>query len=111
MAFEPAIDSDNDSISEGVEKALRVVEDPELHIDVWTLELIRHIKISEGKVDVTMTLTTPFCPYGPSLIEEINNSVLSVGGVKEAEIHLTFEEPWKPSDDLKAYLGMPSFDE
>ena len=111
MAFEPKVESDNNNISEMVEKALQSVEDPELHIDVWTLELIREVKINLGSVDILMTLTTPFCPYGPSLMEEIKNAVYDVEGVKEVNLQLTFEEPWKPSDDLKAYLGIPSFDE
>jgi metal-sulfur cluster biosynthetic enzyme len=111
MAFIPKVETDNKEVAENVEKALQSVEDPELHIDVWTLELIREVKINLGTVDILMTLTTPFCPYGPSLLEEIKNSVLEVPGVNEANINLTFDEPWKPSDDLKAYLGIPSFDE
>ena len=111
MAFEPVVESDNNDIALKVKDALMMVEDPELHIDVWTLELIRKVVIEKNNVNVIMTLTTPFCPYGPSLIEEIKNSIAVIDNVDNVDINLTFDEPWKPSDDLKSYLGIPSYDE
>jgi metal-sulfur cluster biosynthetic enzyme len=50
-------------------KAMREVSDPEIGLDIIQLGLIRDLVIDENSVNVTMILTTPFCPYGPSLIE------------------------------------------
>lgn len=87
-------------------EALKACFDPELQIDVWALGLIYHIGLSDGKVDIKMTLTTPFCPYGPQLIEEIEQKVKEIDGVSEVAIELVFEPPWQPSDELRAMLGV-----
>ena len=61
---------------EQVIEKLKDCFDPELHIDVWTLEIIYGIQIGEdGIVNIQMTFTTPFCPYGPALIKDIENKV------------------------------------
>ena len=79
--------------------------DPEIRIDVWALGLIYDLKVSEGKVFIKQTFTTPFCPYGPQLLSEMKKAVSAVEGVKEVEVELTFDPPWQPSEELKAMLG------
>ena len=53
-----------------------------------------------------MTLTTPMCPYGPMLIEEIRARVRDLKGVREVEVEVTFDPPWQPSEQLRATLGV-----
>ena len=87
--------------------ALKKCFDPELQIDVWTLGLIYAIEISqEGKVAIKMTLTTPFCPYGPQLMEDVEDKIKAVDGVKTAAIELVFDPMWQPSEELRAMLGV-----
>ena len=52
-----------------LKEALRTIIDPEIGLNVIELGLIRDVKIEEHDVDLTMILTTPFCPYGPAMIE------------------------------------------
>ena len=89
-----------------VREALKQVEDPELHIDIITLELVYGVVIDQGNVQVTMTLTTPACPYGPMLIEMVKLAVRRVPGVTNVDVKVTFDPVWKPSDDLKAMMGL-----
>ena len=57
---------------EDVMNVLKGVNDPEIGIDVVALELIYNIDVSkDGRVNIKMTFTTPMCPYGPMLLEEI----------------------------------------
>jgi metal-sulfur cluster biosynthetic enzyme len=49
--------------------ALGEVLDPELGLSIIQLGLIRNVKIEDDSVMLRMILTTPFCPYGPALIE------------------------------------------
>jgi metal-sulfur cluster biosynthetic enzyme len=57
-----------------------------------------------------MTLTTPYCPYGPQLIQETKMCVLALPGVKDAEIDIVWEPVWDPktmaSDEVKDALGL-----
>ncbi len=88
-----------------IEKAFKQCFDPELNIDIWTLGLIYHSKIEDGKVLITMTFTSPFCPYGPQLVEELTEKIKSLG-VQEVQIEITFDPLWQPSEELKVALGM-----
>lgn len=65
-------------------ESLRSVIDPEIGLNIVELGLIREINIDEEdeSADITMILTTPFCPYGPALIEQVRvvgNSVMAGG--------------------------------
>ena len=92
---------------EDVMNVLKGVNDPEIGIDVVTLELIYNANVSEdGKVDIKMTFTTPMCPYGPMLVEEIKAKVSEINGVKEVNVDVVFDPPWQPSEQLRATLGV-----
>lgn len=92
---------------EQVHEVFKTTMDPELMIDLDTLGLIYDYKITEGnKVYVKMTFTTPACPYGPMLVEELKSKLRALEGVKDVEIEITFDPLWQPSDELKAMLGI-----
>jgi len=91
---------------EDVMNVLKAVNDPEIGIDIVTLELIYNVDVENDKVNVKMTFTTPACPYGPMLVEEIKAKVSELEGVKEVNVEVTFDPPWKPSEELRATLGV-----
>ncbi len=63
------IESTNPEKAEDLRAAFKDVVDPELGLSVVELGLIRDIVLNDGAVEITMILTTPFCPYGPALLE------------------------------------------
>jgi metal-sulfur cluster biosynthetic enzyme len=78
-------------------EALRSVIDPEIGLNIVELGLVRNIDINEeaDTADITMILTTPFCPYGPAIIEQVRQSGSSVcAGGARVEIGT---ELWDPS--------------
>lgn len=79
--------------------ALHSIIDPELQIDVVELGLIRQIEVGATKVDVKMTLTTPFCPYGPAMIEQVRVAVEEATGLP-TEVHLLAER-WEMPEELR----------
>jgi len=91
-----------------VEDALTNVIDPELGLDFVELGLIYGIEVDEGDVKVTFTLTTPACPIGPQVTEQIEEFVSELEGVTSVESTMTFTPPWSPdkmSEDAKFALG------
>ena len=93
---------------EEVIDALRVVEDPELGMDIVDLGLLYDVDVEGPKVHVTFTLTSMGCPVGPMIEEQIRDTVASMEGVEEVEPELTWDPPWSPekmSDDAKFILG------
>lgn len=87
-------------------EVLKNVKDPELDLDVWTLGLIYKIDIANDIINITMTFTTPMCPYGPQLMDNIYNKLKEMQGVKDVKIELTFSPPWLPSAEVRAMLGV-----
>jgi len=93
---------------EEVEEALTNVIDPELGLDFVELGLIYGIEVEDGAVHVTFSLTTPACPIGPQVTEQIEEFVTELDGVKSVESTMTFMPPWTPdrmSEDAKFALG------
>jgi metal-sulfur cluster biosynthetic enzyme len=100
----------SNSVKEEIREALQDVYDPELYVDVITLGLIYDIEPKdEGAVDIEMTFTFPGCPYGPELVEQVEDAILDVEDVDEVEVDVTFEPRWTPDqidDDVRAAIGM-----
>jgi metal-sulfur cluster biosynthetic enzyme len=93
---------------EEVEDALTNVIDPELGLDFVELGLIYGIDVDDGHVKVTFTLTTPACPIGPQVQEQIDEFVSELEGVRSVASEMIFTPPWSPdrmSEDAKFALG------
>jgi metal-sulfur cluster biosynthetic enzyme len=88
--------------------ALSNVIDPELGLDFVELGLIYGVEIDEGNVHVTFTLTTPGCPIGPQVTEQIEEFVGELDGTRTVDCEMVFVPPWSPermSEDAKFALG------
>ena len=70
---------------EEVVDALRVVEDPELGMDIVELGLLYDVEVEGPKVHVEYSLTSIGCPVGPMIEEQIRETVASMDGVEEVE--------------------------
>ena len=78
-----------------VRDALRQVMDPEIGLSVIELGLIRNLRVQDSTQHVSMIMTTPFCPYGPALLEMTRARAEEATG-NSTTIELAFE-PWDPS--------------
>ncbi len=91
-----------------VQDALTNVIDPELGLDFVELGLVYEVEVDEGDVYVTFTLTSPGCPIGPQVSEQIEEFVSELDGVERVYPKMVFSPPWTPemmSEDAKFALG------
>jgi len=92
-----------------VYEALEEVIDPELGLDFVSLGLVYDVEIEgEGDVYVTFTLTTPACPIGPQVSEQMKEFVGDIDGVTNVYPKMVFDPAWSPemmSEDAKFALG------
>ena len=89
-------------------EALSNVIDPELGLDFVELGLVYGVEIDGGTVNITFTLTTPACPIGPQVSEQMKEFVGEVEGVEDVVPTMVFTPPWTPekmSEDAKFALG------
>ena len=93
---------------------LRTCFDPEIPVNIVDLGLVYGCEVTplpEGgnKVDVKFTLTAPGCGMGDVLRDDIRQKLLTVPGVKEADVQVLFDPPWNMSmmsDAAKLQLGL-----
>ena len=91
---------------ERVIEELETVMDPEIGLDIYTLGLIYDmIYTSEEVITIVMTYTTPLCPFGPVLQENIEAALKGLG-FEKVVITLTFDPPWEPPENLREMMGV-----
>ena len=91
-----------------VTEALTNVIDPELGLDFVELGLVYGVEVDGGTVNITFTLTTPACPIGPQVSEQMIEFVGELDGVDEVVPNMVFTPPWTPdkmSEDAKFAMG------
>ena len=90
-------------------RALRDVIDPEIGMNIVDLGLVYKAEVVNGHVEVVLTMTTPACPLGESIIEESKVAIQRhVPGVRSVRIELVWDPPWQPSmmsDAARKQLG------
>ena len=90
-----------------VEK-LQGVIDPELGVNIVDLGLVYGAQMVDGVAHILMTTTTPACPIGSYLRDEVRWALLRIDRVLDVEVELTHEPPWSPdrmSEEAKDQLG------
>jgi metal-sulfur cluster biosynthetic enzyme len=99
---------DIEETKEKIIENLKQVYDPEISVNVYDLGLIYNINVGEGYCDITMTLTSAFCPAADFIIEDVKGAAMSAG-VSLVNVDVVFDPPWGPesmSEDAKLMLDM-----
>jgi FeS assembly SUF system protein len=98
----------NKKTDEVIEK-LKGVYDPEIPVNIYDLGLIYNVNIDEkNDVNIIMTLTAPGCPMADILVDDVRKAALSVKGIKNVKVDLTFDPPWDKSmmsEEARLELG------
>ena len=77
-----------------VRTALEEVVDPEIHLTIIELGMVREVDLVAEPPVVRMLLTTPFCPYAPQIVQQVKDVMNRVTG-KDAEVEI-LPDPWSP---------------
>jgi metal-sulfur cluster biosynthetic enzyme len=92
----PAFDAERRATELAILDALRAVVDPEIGMNVVELALIKQILLGTNETEIKMILTTPFCPYAGSMIQQVKEQAESV---VEHDVKVTLlAERWDPRD-------------
>jgi ATP-binding protein involved in chromosome partitioning len=90
---------------ESILAALGKIQDPELHKDLVTLNMVRDLEIKSGTVSFSIVLTTPACPLKTSIENSARQAVLAVPGVKTVNIKMDSSVP--ADGRLRGLLQLP----
>jgi metal-sulfur cluster biosynthetic enzyme len=89
------IETSNPELVEPLTEELKKVMDPEIGLNVLELGLVRNVAVINGEAKIMMIMTTPFCPYGPALLET-TRAQAELGLKLPTTVDLSYE-PWDPS--------------
>jgi FeS assembly SUF system protein len=97
-------------LEEKVVAMLRMVYDPEIPVDVYSLGLVYKIDIDDdGNLVIDMTMTAPNCPMADFIVEDARMKLESIEGLKSVTINIVFEPVWTKdmmSEEAKLELGL-----
>ena len=101
---------DKSALKEEVIKALRLIYDPEIPVNIYDLGLIYDVIVKDNaEIDIKMTLTTPGCPVAQTFPGTVEMAVNKVEGVVDTRVELVWEPPWSQdnmSEAAKLELGL-----
>ena len=96
-------------LEEKVVEMLRMVYDPEIPVDIYSLGLIYKIDIDDdGNLTIDMTMTAPNCPMADFIVDDARYKLESIEGIKSVTINIVFEPEWNKdmmSEEAKLELG------
>lgn len=94
---------------EQVRTALRSVIDPEVGINIVDLGLVYGVEISDNRLHVDLTMTTPACPMGEMILDDVREALAALAPADvEIDIGLVWDPPWSPdkmSEHARKHLG------
>jgi metal-sulfur cluster biosynthetic enzyme len=95
--------------SDTVRKALRAVKDPELNLNIIDIGLVYDVEVADGgQVRVKMTLTSPGCPAGTEILDDVKRVLADMEGVESVDVELVWDPYWTPEKmdpRVRAFLG------
>ena len=94
--------------ADAVWQVLRKVKDPELDLNIVDLGLVYDVEIQDGHVQVNMTLTSPGCPAGPMITNDVYREVRALDGVRDVDVEIVWEPYWTPEriePKIRAMMG------
>jgi len=95
----------NKPTKESVLEALSKVQEPELHKDLVTLNMIRNLEVAGDKVTFTIVLTTPACPLRGQIDKEAKQAVMTIEGVKAVDVKWDSDVP--NDGRMRGLVNMP----
>ncbi|MBQ3780809.1 MAG: DUF59 domain-containing protein [Bacteroidaceae bacterium] len=89
---------------------LRTVYDPEIPVNIYDLGLIYKIDVTDDfDINIDMTLTAPNCPAADFIMEDVQQKLDCIEGVRQATVNLVFEPEWTKdmmSEEARLDLGL-----
>lgn len=103
-------DAELEVIGDKIVRVIKTIYDPEIPVDIYELGLIYDVFVNEDNdAKILMTLTSPNCPVAESLPREVEDKVMSLKEINNAEVEITFDPTWTQdmmSEEAKLELGM-----
>jgi metal-sulfur cluster biosynthetic enzyme len=89
--------SENGALQDLVWEQLRQCFDPEIPLNIVDLGLVYNVAVTGGQANVKMTLTSPGCHLGGQIAGNVQERLLALDAIEEANVELVWDPPWHQS--------------
>jgi len=89
--------ANNSDLEQQIWSQLRTCYDPEIPLNIVDLGLVYGVSVSGGQANVKMTLTSPGCHLGGQIAGDVQEKLLSLNEIEEANVELVWDPPWHQS--------------
>ncbi len=94
-AEKPSVE--NDPLKDLVWEQLRQCYDPEIPLNIVELGLVYNVALVGGQANIKMTLTSPGCHLGGQIAANVQERLLALDAIEEANVELVWDPPWHQS--------------
>lgn len=108
----------NDEIRDRIIANLKGVYDPEIPVNIYDLGLIYDLTVTDKEVNITMTLTSAFCPSAEEIPESVQwqseKALQELNTNRTISVDVVFDPPWTPervSEEARLEMGMFDYDQ
>ncbi len=88
-------------------EALRTVNDPELHRDIVTLNMVKNVAVCDGVADIKIELTTPACPLKDVIQKDVETAVMKLEGMQKVQVEFSANVAAQKSPQERAAENNP----
>ena len=104
------MEPNQETIKSAVVNCLKNIYDPEIPVNIYDLGLIYKIDVTDDfDINIDMTLTAPNCPAADFIMEDVQQKLDCIEGVRQATVNLVFEPEWTKdmmSEEAQLDLGL-----
>lgn len=93
---------------EHIIERLRAVQDPELHKDIVSLNMVKHVAVCDGVVNIKVELTTPACPLKEQIEQDVRQAVTALDGIKQVSVEFSANVPKPPQERAREHNPLPN---
>ena len=88
---------EGETLNAQVWEQLRLCYDPEIPLNIVDLGLVHNVAVVGGQANIKMTLTSPGCHLGGQIAANVQERLLALDAIEEANIELVWDPPWHQS--------------
>ncbi len=86
----------NEDLKKRIIDLLKTIYDPEIPINIYDLGLVYNIEVEGSTINLTIGLTTPFCPMAFMVVQQAEHVIKQSFPDKEVKVNLDLERIWNP---------------
>jgi metal-sulfur cluster biosynthetic enzyme len=82
---------DTQQVRKQIFDELTKIVDPEIGVSIMELELVDKVDLNDGKVNIDLHLTSPFCPavFGFKIAQDVRDNIYKLQAIQDVKVNVS----------------------